>query len=92
MDRFNLRPADVYKVSGPLSMTHLLPLVGNEAFAGLKDRPFIPAYDPDLPPHSDVWQLLRREDCCSIILTNPSIASWNWSRTRRLTRRFWQLK
>ena len=68
LERFNLREADLYKVTGPLSMTHLLPLVGNEAFATLKDRPFIPAYDPDLPPHGDVWQLLRRED---VLLHHP---------------------
>jgi len=49
-------------------MTHLLPLISNEAFAKLKDRPFTPSYDPDLPPHGDVWQLLRRED---VLLHHP---------------------
>jgi polyphosphate kinase len=49
-------------------MTHLMPLISNEAFANLKDRPFVPAYDPDLPPHGDVWQLLRRED---VLLHHP---------------------
>jgi polyphosphate kinase len=68
IDHFKLKEADVYKVSGPLTMTHLMPLISNEAFAKLKDRPFIPAYDPDLPPHGDVWQLLRRED---VLLHHP---------------------
>src|SRR3989441_12259531 len=30
---FNLTEADVYKVDGPLTMTHLAPLVANDAFA-----------------------------------------------------------
>jgi len=68
LERFNLKEADLYKVQGPLTMTHLLPLTTNEAFAKLKDRPFIPAYDPDLPPHGDVWQHLRRED---VLLHHP---------------------
>jgi polyphosphate kinase len=68
LDRFNLKEADLYPVSGPLTMTHLMPLISNEAFANLKDRPFVPAYDPDLPPHGDVWQLLRRED---VLLHHP---------------------
>jgi polyphosphate kinase len=68
LERFKLRPEDLYKVAGPLTMTHLMPLTGNEAFANLKDRPFTGAYDPDLPPHGDVWQLLRRED---VLLHHP---------------------
>jgi polyphosphate kinase len=68
LDRFKLHPADMYLVNGPLTMTHLMPLITNEAFAKLKDRPFMPAYDPDLPPHGDVWQLLRRED---VLLHHP---------------------
>jgi len=69
LDHFNLKEADLYKVDGPLTMTHLAPIISNEAFAKLKDRPFIPAYDPGLPPHAgDVWQLLRRED---VLLHHP---------------------
>ena len=68
LERFKLKEADLYKVQGPLTMTHLQPLIANEAFAKLKDRPFVPAYDPDLPPHGDVWQLLRRED---VLLHHP---------------------
>ncbi|HEX4084605.1 MAG TPA: polyphosphate kinase 1 [Chthoniobacteraceae bacterium] len=68
LERFKLTGADLYKVNGPLTMSHLMPLVANEAFAKLKDRPFIPAYDPNLPPHGDVWQLLRRED---VLLHHP---------------------
>jgi polyphosphate kinase len=68
LERFKLHEVDLYKVCGPLTLTHLLPLTGNEGFAKLKDRPFTPAYDPDLPPHGDVWQLLRRED---VLLHHP---------------------
>ena len=68
LERFKLTKADLYKVNGPLTMSHLMPLVANEAFAKLKDRPFTPSYDPNLPPHGDVWQLLRRED---VLLHHP---------------------
>src|SRR6185437_6261478 len=40
---FDLQEGDLYKLDGPLSMTHLMPLVTNDAFAKLKDRPFQPA-------------------------------------------------
>ena len=33
---FDLTEADAYKLDGPLSMTHLMPLVTNDAFAKLK--------------------------------------------------------
>src|SRR5216117_127221 len=59
---FDLTEADAYKLDGPLSMTHLMPLVTNDAFAKLKDRPFQPARDPALPPHVDMFDVLRRQD------------------------------
>src|SRR5215470_15114242 len=60
--------ADCYKLDGPLSMTHPTPLVINDAFAKLKDRPFQPARDPALPPHADVFEVLRRQD---VLLHHP---------------------
>src|SRR6266568_4436766 len=65
---FNLTEADVYKLDGPLSMTHLAPLVTNDAFANLRDRPFQPARDPALPPHADFFEVLRRQD---VLLHHP---------------------
>jgi polyphosphate kinase len=65
---FNLSEADAYKLHGPLSMTHLAPLVANDAFAKLKDRPFQPARDPALPPHADFFEVLRRQD---VLLHHP---------------------
>ena len=68
LERFNLTDADLYLLDGPISMSHLAPLLGNEAFAKLKDRPFFPAHDPSLPPGADVWERLRHED---ILLHHP---------------------
>jgi len=68
LDRFNLTDADLYLLDGPISMTHISPLLGNEAFAKLKDRPFFPAHDPSLPPGTDVWERLRHDD---ILLHHP---------------------
>ena len=65
---FDLTEADVYKLDGPLSMTHLMPLVTNDAFAMLRDRPFQPARDPALPPHADFFEVLRRQD---VLLHHP---------------------
>src|SRR5260370_7982733 len=59
---FDLTEADVYKLNGPLSMTHLTPLLTNDAFAQLKDRPFQPGRDPALPPHADMFEVMRRQD------------------------------
>src|SRR3989440_5408324 len=68
LDFFNLTEADAYKLDGPLTMTHLAPLVANDAFAKLKDRPFQPARDPALPPHVDFFEVLRRQD---VLLHHP---------------------
>src|SRR5881396_3165249 len=65
---FDLTEADAYKLDGPLSMTHLMPLVTNDAFAKLRDRPFQPARDPALPPHVDFFEVLRRQD---VLLHHP---------------------
>src|SRR3977135_3479129 len=65
---FDLTDADVYKLDGPLSMTHLAPLVANDAFAKLKDRPFQPARDPALPRHANMFDVLRRQD---VLLHHP---------------------
>src|SRR5437868_3911995 len=62
LEFFELTEADVYKVDGPLSMTHLTPLITNDAFAKLKDRPFQPGRDPALPPHADIFEVLRNQD------------------------------
>src|SRR6266704_57582 len=39
LEFFDLTEADVYKLDGPLSMTHLSPILANDALAKLKDRP-----------------------------------------------------
>src|SRR4029079_14260927 len=48
--------------------THLMPLVTNDAFAKLKDRPFQPATDPALPPQADIFEVMRKQD---ILLHHP---------------------
>jgi polyphosphate kinase len=68
LEFFDLSEDDVYKLDGPLSMTHLAPLVTNDAFAKLKDRPFQPGHDPALPPHADIFEVLRRQD---VLLHHP---------------------
>lgn len=68
LEFFDLTDADVYKLDGPLSMTHLAPLITNDAFGKLKDRPFQPARDPALPAHANIFEVLRRKD---VLLHHP---------------------
>jgi len=65
---YDLNEADVYKLDGPLSMTHLGPLLTNDAFGKLKDRSFQPGRDPALPPHADMFEVMRRQD---VLLHHP---------------------
>ena len=68
LEFFNLTEPDLYRLDGPLSMTHLAPLISNDAFAKLKDRVFQPARDPALPPHADMFEAMRKQD---ILLHHP---------------------
>lgn len=65
---FELGETDLYRLDGPLSMTHLSPLVTNDAFARLKDRPFKPARDPVLPRHANIFEIMRGQD---VMLHHP---------------------
>jgi len=68
LEFFQLTEADLYILDGPLSMTHLAPLLANDAFAKLKDRVFQPARDPALPQHADIFEAMRKQD---ILLHHP---------------------
>src|SRR5882672_7050092 len=68
LEFFQLSEADLYKLDGPLSMTHLAPLVANDAFAKLKDRVFQPTRDPALPPRADIFEAMRKQD---VLLHHP---------------------
>src|ERR1700736_3624878 len=68
LEFFDLGELDLYKVEGPLSMTHLMPLVTNDAFAKLRDRVFQPARDPALPAHADIFDVMRKQD---VLLHHP---------------------
>ncbi len=68
LDRFLLTETDLYKNHGPISFTHLHPLIFNEAFGRLRDRPFSPAYDASFPRHADPFAILKKQD---ILLHHP---------------------
>jgi polyphosphate kinase len=68
LEFFDLAETDLFKLDGPLSMTHLSPLVTNDAFAKWKDRPFQPARDPALPPHANIFEVMRKQD---VLLHQP---------------------
>lgn len=64
---FGLEERDIYRLSGPMTLTDLLPLYFVDS-ARLKDRPFVPVPDPALPPQSDAFAVMRGED---ILLHHP---------------------
>src|SRR5437870_6055905 len=68
LEFFDLGESDLYRVSAPLSMTHLTPLVANDAFAKLKDRLFQPVRDPALPVHANIFEVMRKQD---VLLHHP---------------------
>src|SRR5437660_6897279 len=68
LEFFDLGEPDLYRLDGPLSMTHLMPLVTNDAFAKLRDRIFQPVGDPALPPHADMFDVMRKQD---VLLHHP---------------------
>jgi polyphosphate kinase len=68
LEFFDLGESDLYRLPGPLSMTHLAPLISNDAFAKLKDRLFQPARDPALPPHANIFEVMRKQD---VLLHHP---------------------
>ncbi len=68
LEFFDLAEADLYKLDGPLTMTHLMSLVTNDAFAKLKDRVFQPVRDPLLPPHANMFDVMRKQD---VLLHHP---------------------
>src|ERR1700704_3274019 len=68
LDFFSLGEADLYRLDGPLTMTHLAPLVSNDAFANLRDRLFQPTRDPALPPHAKIFEVMRKQD---VLLHHP---------------------
>ena len=68
LELFDLAEPDLYKLDGPISMTHLAPLVSNDAFAKLKDRVFQPTRDPALPPQANIFEVMRKQD---VLLHHP---------------------
>ncbi len=58
----------MYKVRSPLSMTQLEPLFASEAFARLKDRPFVPIFSEALPRRANIFETLRHRD---VLLHHP---------------------
>jgi polyphosphate kinase len=65
---FELTEADLYRVNGPLTMTHLTPLVTNDAFAKFRDRPFQPARPAALPRGANIFEVMRKQD---LLLHHP---------------------
>ncbi len=92
LEFYDLTEADVYKLDGPLSMSHLSPLLTNDALANLKDRPFLPGRDPALPPHADMLARICLRSCavrtcfCIIPTTASTRLSILWKKRLAIRR------
>ncbi|MDD2709331.1 MAG: polyphosphate kinase 1 [Verrucomicrobiae bacterium] len=65
---FRLGEADLYLQGPPLTMLHLMPLCGNEAFASLRDKLFAPIHNASLPREARVLDVIREKD---VLLHHP---------------------
>lgn len=68
LERFQLRPDDLYFLNGPLTMLHLGAIYDDDTTGRLKDRPFVPVYDPALSRAADAFEVMRRQD---VLLHHP---------------------
>jgi polyphosphate kinase len=68
LDILKLNPQDLYLIPGPLNFAHIQPLCGIDGFSQLRDRPWVPVPPKDLPPDSDVFEVMRRRD---ILIHHP---------------------
>ncbi len=62
LGKLDLAADDCYALHGPLSFTHLAPLVFSDFRPDLKDRPFVPIYPAELPAGCDTFEVLRKRD------------------------------
>jgi len=68
LENLHLEQMDLYRIDGPINVQHLMQLCTNDQFPLLKDRPFVPSYDLDLPPGAEAFSVLKKED---ILLHHP---------------------
>lgn len=68
LQTFNLTKDDLYRVNGPLTFLHLMPLCSDDAFANLKDKPFVPVKARGLVGESDLFEVMRQRD---ILMHHP---------------------
>ncbi len=59
---------DVYRVSGPLHITDLLGIVGDDERRELRDEPFAPQVPPQLRDADDLFAIIRERD---VMLHHP---------------------
>jgi polyphosphate kinase len=65
---FKLTEDDIYFVNGPLNFLHLMPLASIEPLSALRDKPYVPVVSPSIPPGSDIFEIIRRQD---VMLHHP---------------------
>ncbi len=68
LENLHLEEMDLYKIDGPINIQHLMQLCTSDQFPLLKDRPFYPSYDLDLPPGAEAFGVLKKED---VLLHHP---------------------
>lgn len=60
---------DVYCIDGPLDLTFLMKMYGMDGFDALKEHSYYPPQPvPELPPDSDIYEMIRKGD---ILMHHP---------------------
>jgi polyphosphate kinase len=57
-----LKPADVYRVDGPIDVTALMALHRLDGFDALRDEPLVPRVPPPFVPEHDLFDVIRSQD------------------------------
>ncbi len=57
-----LKPADVYRVDGPVDLTVLMALHDLDGFDALRDEPLVPRVPPPFAPDRDLFDVIRTQD------------------------------
>ena len=65
---FDIKPEDIYSISGPLDLTFLMKVYGVEGFEHLKTPPYTPQPVPALENETDIFAAVRKKD---IFLHHP---------------------
>ncbi len=64
----SVRSDNIYHIAGPIDLTFLMKMYGLGGFAHLKKKVYIPKPVPEIPPGTDIFEDIRKQD---ILMHHP---------------------